>query len=53
VRSSQDYYDLGVRVFGIGMSVDAKEDQDLARELFQRLREGAEGRDRANAIAGR
>jgi alkanesulfonate monooxygenase len=48
-----DYYDLGVRVFGIGMSVDAKEDQNLARELFQRLREGAEGRDRANAIAGR
>jgi alkanesulfonate monooxygenase len=48
-----DYYDLGVRVFGIGMSVDAKEDQDLARELFQRLREGAEGWDRANAIASR
>ncbi|HXW79586.1 MAG TPA: LLM class flavin-dependent oxidoreductase [Acidimicrobiales bacterium] len=40
-----DYYDLGVRVFGIGMSIDAEEDQELAQDLFQRLRAGAEGRD--------
>jgi alkanesulfonate monooxygenase len=40
-----DYYDLGVRVFGVGMSVDAKEDQELAQELFRLLRAGAEGRD--------
>lgn len=42
-----DYYDLGVRVFGIGMSVDAKEDQDLAKDLFKRLRAGAAERDRS------
>lgn len=41
-----DYYDLGVRVFGIGMSVDAKEDQELAHDLFRRLRAGADERDR-------
>jgi alkanesulfonate monooxygenase len=48
-----DYYDLGVRVFGVGMSVDAKEDRDLAQDLFQRLRAGAEGRDGAKSVAGR
>jgi alkanesulfonate monooxygenase len=40
-----DYYDLGVRVFGVGMSVDAKEDQDLARALFGCLRAGVGARD--------
>jgi alkanesulfonate monooxygenase len=42
-----DYYDLGVRVFGIGMSVDALEDQELAQELFRLLRAGADRRDRS------
>ena len=42
-----DYYDLGVRVFGVGMSVDAKEDQDLALDLFRCLRAGAGARDLA------
>ena len=42
-----DYYDLGVRVFGIGMSVDAQEDQELAQELFRLLRAGADRRDRS------
>jgi hypothetical protein len=41
-----DYYDLGARVFGIGMSIDAEEDQELARELFALLRAGAAERER-------
>jgi alkanesulfonate monooxygenase len=42
-----DYYDLGARVFGIGMSIDAEEDQELARELLRLLRVGAGERERS------
>jgi alkanesulfonate monooxygenase len=40
-----DYYDLGVRIFGIGLSTDADEDRELATELFRLLRLGAAQRD--------
>ena len=47
-----DYHDLGVRVFGVGMSVDAKEDQDLAWALFGVLRAGVGARDLAAKRVG-
>jgi len=39
------HYDLGVRIFGVGMSVDAPEDKELVRELIRLLRAGAAERD--------
>jgi alkanesulfonate monooxygenase len=40
------YYDLGIRIFGVGLSVDAPEDRELVRELFALLRRGVNERDR-------
>jgi alkanesulfonate monooxygenase len=43
------YYDLGVRIFGVGLSVDAEEDRELVRELFRLLRAGVAVREAAAA----
>jgi alkanesulfonate monooxygenase len=43
------YYDLGVRIFGVGLSVDAAEDRELTRELFRLLRAGVAVRETAAA----
>lgn len=43
------YYDLGVRIFGVGLSVDAEEDRELVRELFRLLRAGVAAREAAAA----
>jgi hypothetical protein len=40
-----DYYDLGVRMFGIGLPTESGEDRELAVELFRLLRAGADRRD--------
>jgi alkanesulfonate monooxygenase len=42
-----DYYDLGVRTFGVGLSVEDAAERELATELFRRLRAGATERERA------
>lgn len=43
-----DYYDLGVRTFGVGLSVEDRGERELAGELFRRLRAGAGERERTS-----
>ncbi len=43
------YYDLGVRIFGVGPSPDAGEERGLTRELFRLLRGGVATRELAAA----